>query len=169
MSLSNLQRDGFQHEHRADAARQRRADQENLEALRISHEREDQLRKGDLRRKETELREREDALIERESQLAGRERDANTEAAEDMARDLHTDVVDRAFDTGNSAAIAAAIIRAGDRARSGVPPPEPTNPTARAMIAAHKKALGLTDVEHDKPPPGSMAAKILVAAAKARL
>lgn len=150
MSLSPLNRDSH-FEHRAEASRQQRIAQQNLEQERARHERELLHQRADLRRAQQTLHEREDAIAEREGRLAERERETNVEAAEEMARSLHVDVVDRAPISGDRAALVAAIFRARDKALGLIPPDPPTHPTARAAIELYNRLTGLTDDASSSP------------------
>jgi hypothetical protein len=141
-TLSPLQSPYFL-ENKMELRRLQRQDQENLEARRQRDEREIALQKGDLKRQAAELREREQQVAEREAAVQRQQDEQAGVQAVCMARELNTDAVDRAFVTGNSAAVAAQIIAAADKARNPDAYVElPTNPTARAIALAAMKARG---------------------------
>ena len=141
-----------------------------------------------LRNSEANLNSRESTVTTREAKLAARERrldayerrlderdrgerqverdEQNAVEAERLARDIGGDVVDRAFGTGDRAALVQAVFAARNKALGLTLPDRPTHPVARHAIELYEKLTGLTD---DTPAPTGLAAQALAAARKAGL
>jgi hypothetical protein len=131
-------------------------------------------RAANLNSAEHKLRKLEAALERRERALADREREtlteqttqANNADAEQLARSLNSDSIDRAFDAGNTSAVAAAIIRAGAKARGEIDNGRsaPTGVAAQ-IIRAGKLARG--EIVDDAALTG-MARAVILSGRKAR-
>jgi hypothetical protein len=133
-------------EHRAELARQRRVDMENAEQTRMRHERELAHQRGELRERERRLEQMEWRLEQERVALQADLDAANTARAESMLTDDGPVLITRlAIPQSNAAtmATAAAIIRAAAIARGEIDDtPQPTHPTARAVILSGMRARG---------------------------